>query len=176
MFPPRCCGERIPLSLVEQYLSENVLEELHEKIQEFSTLNRLYCSNTSCARFLGSVEKTPIRKLCRCGTTTCAACLTSHPVDSFCRVADADEVRQVLLLGQSEGWQRCPRCRQLIERFYGCNHITCRCSNQFCYICAAPWKTCSCPQFEEETLLGTGRREAVGDYLIEEERRNGILT
>lgn len=30
---------------------------------------------------------------------------------------------------------------------------TCLCRKQFCYLCAAIWKTCDCPQWSEERLL-----------------------
>lgn len=29
----------------------------------------------------------------------------------------------------------------------------CLCSTQFCYLCAAPWKTCECPQWDENRLV-----------------------
>ena len=28
----------------------------------------------------------------------------------------------------------------MIERSQGCNHMTCRCGHQFCYICGKDWK------------------------------------
>ena len=29
----------------------------------------------------------------------------------------------------------------MIERTEGCNHMTCKCGNQFCYVCGANWNT-----------------------------------
>ena len=37
-------------------------------------------------------------------------------------------------------WKRCPRCHMFIEKNEGCNHMTCLCSHQFCYVCLADWQ------------------------------------
>lgn len=36
-------------------------------------------------------------------------------------------------------WKRCPGCSMFIERTEGCNHMVCRCGNEFCYVCLAGW-------------------------------------
>lgn len=33
----------------------------------------------------------------------------------------------------------CPRCSTLIQKDGGCNHMTCRCGHQFCWICGQNW-------------------------------------
>ena len=46
----------------------------------------------------------------------------------------------------TEAWIRantkpCPKCRILIQKNDGCNHMTCKhCSHEFCWICMGPWK------------------------------------
>ena len=35
--------------------------------------------------------------------------------------------------------QQCPTCRQGIEKKKGCDHMTCKCGAQFCYICGADY-------------------------------------
>jgi len=35
--------------------------------------------------------------------------------------------------------QACPRCCSLIQLTSGCNHITCRCTQQFCFGCGGAW-------------------------------------
>jgi hypothetical protein len=30
--------------------------------------------------------------------------------------------------------------------------MICRCSHAFCYLCGVPWKTCTCPQWDEDFL------------------------
>jgi hypothetical protein len=35
--------------------------------------------------------------------------------------------------------QNCPACAAVIERNDGCNHMTCRCGHQFCWVCGEEW-------------------------------------
>jgi hypothetical protein len=47
----------------------------------------------------------------------------------------------------------CPRCHANVEKNEGCNHMTCRCGHEFCWICLRPRTTyagghgrqCNCP-------------------------------
>lgn len=50
-------------------------------------------------------------------------------------------------MAKEQGWQRCFNCQATVELKEGCNHMTCRCTAQFCMICGAKWKTCDCPWF-----------------------------
>ena len=36
-------------------------------------------------------------------------------------------------------FRQCKRCKFIVERSSGCNHMTCKCGYQFCYICGARW-------------------------------------
>ena len=44
----------------------------------------------------------------------------------------------------------CGKCGAWIEKMKGCNHITCKCSNEFCYLCGLKWKTCKCQLYGRE--------------------------
>ena len=35
----------------------------------------------------------------------------------------------------------CNNCRWPVEKNGGCNHMTCRCGNQFCYVCGGTWSS-----------------------------------
>lgn len=69
---------------------------------------------------------------------------------------------------KEQGWRACFKCNAVVERSTGCNHMTCRCSAQFCYHCGSRWRTCECRLFEglvyvDEVLPGL--REARYDIL-----------
>jgi hypothetical protein len=42
--------------------------------------------------------------------------------------------------GQFREWKRCPNCRMFIQKDGGCNHITCECGHEFCFVCLADWE------------------------------------
>ena len=166
LFPPRCCQKAVPPKLVQTLMRTAAFALFNEKAREFGTSNRVYCSNPRCSHFLGpQSEGRGSRQFLRCpidgcGTITCAKCKT-HAISRSKHVCKADDQDQpVLDLGEREGWVRCPGCTQLIELNLGCYHMTCRCKTQFCYLCRALWKTCSCPQWIETNLLTTGRQRA----------------
>ena len=102
-----------------------------------------------CSRFLGSLsEETRRVYTCPepgCRKRTCGQCRQQHSGgrSHTCRT-DADAML-ILWLSRVSGWARCPGCLQMIELRMGCNHMKCRCGANFCYLCRARWKTCSCP-------------------------------
>mmetsp|Transcript_46702 Transcript_46702/g.111069 ORF Transcript_46702/g.111069 Transcript_46702/m.111069 type:complete len:772 (-) Transcript_46702:314-2629(-) len=102
-------------------------------------------------------------KCSECQQRTCFACREPwHPgrpcssaeiVDEWARYRDA---------------MRCPRCKRMIERSEGCNHMSCRtesggCGYEFCWACGGPYDAdhfseTGCPQFgsrDGDLLKGT---------------------
>ncbi|KAH8586700.1 hypothetical protein B0O99DRAFT_665658 [Bisporella sp. PMI_857] len=151
LFPPRCCRQPITTGPIRIFLTEDLVHLYEQKKVEFDTPNRTYCSNPHCSAFnwLDNIEND--QATCPdCDTITCTLCkAASHGGD-----CPADTALQLVLQTADEnGWQRCYSCRRLVELDIGCNHITCPCSAQFCYICARPWKTCACAQWNEDRLL-----------------------
>jgi len=41
-------------------------------------------------------------------------------------------------------FKECPRCHRTIEKIDRCNHITCFCGMEFCYLTGKPYHECSC--------------------------------
>lgn len=114
-FPPRCCGQDIPMRHVESELSQETAELYKAKIEEYKTPYRLYCSNRACAKFLGPrADRASSRACGACGTQTCSACAeAAHDSNVRCKIDKG--LRKALVLGQSNGWQRYS---------YGCSRIT----------------------------------------------------
>jgi hypothetical protein len=149
IFPPHCCYRKIPLESVRPFLTPDLIGRLIAKEKESKTVNKVYCSRLTCSRYLGPRSKDTIMDCpaSDCPTRTCGWCkvevaftgLTSHTCTD-----DGGVDQQLLTVSRYEGWIRCPGCGEMIELDKGCYHVRCRCNTNFCYLCGAIWKTCSC--------------------------------
>ncbi|KAF8153879.1 hypothetical protein B0H34DRAFT_661873 [Crassisporium funariophilum] len=163
LYPLRCCQEPIPIESVRPFLSFSVNILFQRKHAEYSVLSkdRIYCVNLTCSAFLGSSEgrlnlEIPGINCPGCQTSTCPRCKqAAHPTEDCTVNAATQALRE---LARQEGWQTCPGCNTLIELQEGCFHMTCQCRAEFCYLCAAVWKKCTCPHWDEGRLLATARR------------------
>ncbi len=50
LMPPRCCQKEIPIALAQ--LTPKEIEDFNAKHVEFSTTDRLYCSQPTCSTFI----------------------------------------------------------------------------------------------------------------------------
>ncbi|KAI1381237.1 hypothetical protein F4677DRAFT_440450 [Hypoxylon crocopeplum] len=151
MYPARCCGLPIPLLRVQHHLTPELGFQYREKGEELLTSNRTYCHRTTCFAFVPSAMHAGRNALCmKCLARTCTDCKrASH--DGVC--ASDEALQAVLQLAEREGWQRCYRCKTMVEFIDGCYHMTCICGAAFCYLCGLPWKTCNCPPTEARLIL-----------------------
>ncbi|KAI2625479.1 hypothetical protein GGS21DRAFT_530999 [Xylaria nigripes] len=150
LFPPRCCRQAIPADENRVLLSSDLFQEFNKKAVEFSTPNRIYCHQPSCSAFIPPIMiRNGVARCSACLANTCTTCKgNSHRGDC---PFDKD-LQRVLQVARQEGWQRCRNCSTMVELNTGCFHITCKCRAEFCYLCGATWKTCTCAQWEEARL------------------------
>ncbi|KAF4957993.1 hypothetical protein FGADI_2823 [Fusarium gaditjirri] len=151
LFPPKCCGQAIPLDTTNTFIPEDLLTECDNKREEFETADRTYCSEKACSAFipLRSIED-GVACCTRCEKRTCINCL-SETHEGTC--IDDPESQRVVRLAEENGWRSCRGCKNMFELTHGCFHISCRCGHQFCYLCGRQWKTCNCPQWDEPRLM-----------------------
>ncbi|KAL2129682.1 hypothetical protein VTI74DRAFT_7448 [Chaetomium olivicolor] len=179
LFPPKCCREAIPIDSCKAFLTRDVLRRYNAKKLEFDTpiSNRTYCHVKGCSTFVPpAFIINDVAYCCRAGCSgqTCTVCkAASHP-NSDCPEDLATQ--DMLRLAAAECWQRCYSCARFVELNTGCNHITCRCGAQFCYVCGAIWKTCGCAQWDERNLLDRANaivdRDAEARPMAHREREN----
>ncbi|XP_006455678.1 hypothetical protein AGABI2DRAFT_195086 [Agaricus bisporus var. bisporus H97] len=183
LFPVRCCRTTIPTASLTHVLSSALLATFQAKVKEFGTPAnaRVYCTISTCSAFLGNADEakrqqpvlwyTPSQaklRCERCRVETCVECRRpAHPND-ICKHNQA--VQEVKDLARTQGWQTCPRCERIIELSIGCNHMTCYCGFEFCYECAAKWKTCGCEQWEERRLYATAEARMERDLGAQAQR------
>ncbi|KAI1743033.1 hypothetical protein F4680DRAFT_390847 [Xylaria scruposa] len=138
--PFRCCQQEIPVDL-SPTLSENFQERYRLMMLELTTPNPVYCSNRACGIFLPPAwYRGPDVAACRtCGYTTCRMCRNAAH-DGVCQ-QDVG-IQQVISLATRSGWRSCPTCNNMVERRSGCDHMTCICGGEFCYVCGSVWGHC----------------------------------
>ncbi|CAG9315338.1 unnamed protein product [Blepharisma stoltei] len=54
------------------------------------------------------------------------------------------EDAQFLKFVRGAKFKQCPQCRFWVEKNQGCDHMTCRCGFQFCYVCGGVYRKCAC--------------------------------
>ena len=64
------------------------------------------------------------------------------------------------LAAHTIGARMCPGCNTLTSRISGCNHITCPCGCEWCFVCGANWTPWhyACTESSALQLLGRARR------------------
>jgi hypothetical protein len=125
LFPPRCCQQGIPLSLVKKHMSSHEIEAFEDASIEFTTIDKTYCSNGACNKFIPPTTGTifPNTARCKsCAALTCTMCKGGYHHDSEC--PKDESVEQTKVLARELGWQECPRCRSFVELRSGCYHMT----------------------------------------------------
>ena len=129
LFPPRCCRQTIPLSVVRGLLGMRLVNRFEEKSIERNDHNRTYCANPACSLYiLPGLVKLDVGTCTSCLQRTCTLCKkVAH--SGICK----DEEQEVLKIARVEGWRRCFQCRNMIELRVGCNHITSVLSSPFCF-------------------------------------------
>ncbi|KAG7135211.1 E3 ubiquitin-protein ligase itt1 like [Verticillium longisporum] len=152
--PPKCCAEHIPLKHVERLFPTDFKKTWNKKFAEFSTRNRVYCPAKRCGEWIkpANIHREDGRKCGRCSRCRLKVCCACHGKWHGSRECPKDEETTIFLQQAKEaGWQRCHRCKAMVELKEGCNHMTCRCGAEFCMICGLKWKSCDCPWFNHDT-------------------------
>lgn len=125
LFPPRCCKKPLDAGLVKKYMTPEELAAYDSASEEFVTVNRVYCSNRQCGKFLppALMNAATGAATCRaCDTHTCCICKSEYHEGSDC--PDDPALRETRELALANGWQTCPGCNGLVQLRTGCNHMT----------------------------------------------------
>lgn len=161
--PPKCCNDdHIPLKHVDKLFDLKFKILWNRKYQEYHTKNRIYCPTAKCGEWIKPkhIHKSSLdgRKyaLCpRCKIKVCTLCNNKQHKSSEC--PKDPEIAKLVEQAKEQGWQRCFSCHAMVELQSGCNHMTCRCTAEFCMLCGAKWKTCNCPWFNYSQIPNPDR-------------------
>ncbi|CAA7265212.1 unnamed protein product [Cyclocybe aegerita] len=143
-FPLACmmCNVPVAIPLLRAFLTPQVFENLVEAAftayLEKHPQELRYCTTPDCKQ---------IYRLCpACFSNICPACDEESHEGMTCeeRRIQSDPAEQERLnneLAERSGYKRCPRCRVMMEKTEGCNHMECRCGAHFCWRCLAAFDT-----------------------------------
>lgn len=127
--PPKCCSRHIPLQHVEDLFSNEFKRTWNKKFAEFSTRNRVYCPAKRCGEWIrpedvhdGGASGRRYGKCGRCKTKVCCACGGRWHASREC--PGDEETNRFLQQAKEAGWQRCFKCKAMVELKEGCFHMT----------------------------------------------------
>uniref|UniRef100_A0A0C9S4W7 RBR-type E3 ubiquitin transferase n=1 Tax=Wollemia nobilis TaxID=56998 RepID=A0A0C9S4W7_9CONI len=168
--PHSSCSEPLTLQECRYFLPAEIFDAWSSAIleAEIPDSDKLHCPFPDCLALLllpsASEVEIPNAECPFCNRMFCVRCMVPWHADLHCdefqklpptERSEAD--LQLLKLADDLKWQRCAKCKGMIELSYGCNHMTCRCGYEFCYECGTGWKNggpnCRCPRTNENRLL-----------------------
>ncbi|KAK3388837.1 hypothetical protein B0T20DRAFT_86585 [Sordaria brevicollis] len=141
-----------PKPLEFAYVRRNAPRSVFKRYDELATRAALgnipnfrWCKSAKCNS--GQIDDV------KCVRFKCKACRASHCIKhdvpwhsgETCEEYDKrntqkkrDEKASEAEITKSS--KKCPSCNKAVHKFSGCNHITCICSHEWCYICLAPFQ------------------------------------
>ena len=145
-FPPRCCRSVlhrnkgcIDYEAVKKHLDDDVVVLWNERAEEWLSKDPTYCQTKGCTG--GFISQAQIES----GSAHCLVCKQDMCVE--CKAPSSAHIggshpnmlsEEDEALMEEKKWKQCPnlRCRKVLERTDGCDHMTCsECGEQFCYRC-----------------------------------------
>jgi hypothetical protein len=149
-WPPKCCLNPVPYRTITKHVNRDLLRRYRDTYEEMSipAENRIYCSAPDCGEWIRSVNRNRQTAVCKKGHAMCVMC-RQPPHETDGGECPRDTGRQLVeRLAEEEGWRRCIDCGILVEHREACQHMTCRCGAEFCYVCGARWRSCHCSMDE----------------------------
>ena len=123
LFPPRCCGEPIPMACADVFFTQDFITSFEAKKYEWSIPNRTYCAQLSCSAFIPpSAIEFDVGLCPSCASRTCTICKGEAHEGRDC--PEDPSTQSLIQTAQAAGWQQCYQCNRYVELAFGCNHMT----------------------------------------------------
>ena len=94
-----------------------------------------WCPNPECDEVIDLTAPKPFCAVC--ATAVCKACQQEKHAGPCVAALDASSVQLC-----RDNFQKCPRCKAVVEKKMACDHMRCRCGQTFCYNCGARGHGC----------------------------------
>ena len=151
---PDECGLIFENKEISLILSKDL--ELYNKYKKFKKIavlsqdpNLRWCIKAECRGYMIGDLSSKKLTCAICQTSMCFLCRNAWHDGQSCEQAMNSEFKRYVDKVQAK---ECPKCRSKIEKYEGCNHMTCpRCHYQFCWICLGEY---SLRHFQWYNILG----------------------
>ncbi|KXJ95767.1 hypothetical protein Micbo1qcDRAFT_157830, partial [Microdochium bolleyi] len=159
-WPPKCCLNKIPDETITHIIRGALLEKWRNRGWEWGLpINeRIYCSEPACSIWCRphNIDRDQSIVRCDAGHRTCIYCRGADHGRETC--PQDRELARTHELAEEEGWKQCYGCNAYVEHHEACQHMTCRCGAEFCYVCGARWRTCHCTMEQLATVKAEADR------------------
>ncbi|KXS97151.1 hypothetical protein AC578_3072, partial [Pseudocercospora eumusae] len=135
LFPPKCCGAPISFAGASDHLPQDIVKTLVTKQAEYTDSSRLYCHAPACSTYIPLTRRNPQWQAGFCPACEKLTCLICKGATHEGDCPEQEALKATERLASENGWRRCASCQRLIEKISGCNHITCVCKAEWCYVC-----------------------------------------
>lgn len=163
------CNAKVAENEIEAWTSTSLLEKYRRFIRMKNDSKIRACPecNELCSPSLRDPgdANSPIVPELECGACGCSFCYyhsNAHAVGpKACEAYEREILKQERTALAKLHAQKCPACGVLTEKTSGCNHMTCQCKCEWCWVCGKeitnvgwhyhPLKPLSCAQYNERT-------------------------
>ncbi|KAK8035888.1 E3 ubiquitin-protein ligase ARI4 [Apiospora marii] len=163
-WPPKCCLNTIPEPTILTLTDEDLKQRYRSRAEEWNipVSERVYCHQPECSAWLRPDRIDRALNVARCdaGHSTCTLCRgAQHELTNGQGACPHDrDIQRTEELAEEAGWKRCTGCHAYVEHSDACQHMTCRCGAQFCYVCGARWRTCGCTMEQLAAVKSAARK------------------
>lgn len=130
-------GEHLKSGVLKAYIHDFVKREPTLALCPLCPLSLLFAPS-------GSLPDSCETECVQCHRVFCFKC--GAPVHAPCTCDELNQWELALKDGGAnmgyiqEHTKQCPKCLEPIEKNRGCNHMSCRCKHEFCWVCLGDWK------------------------------------
>jgi ariadne-1 len=132
------CEKEYSDQVIRQFVTDAALIQKYEKflknIEVNFDENKVWCPYPDCDEHIEFVE-----------AITNVECSKGHKFCCLCNdgwhsgACNFEKDKQFLGWVKEKNVKRCPGCQSRTEKNEGCNHMTCRCGFEWCWICQTVW-------------------------------------